>query len=146
MAKFGVNATDKEQKRFGRQQKKAERQAKLRERHATSKARQATFDKGIGIVGLVGLLLLMFGLISYLSGKPPVTFQGFLEFLQTCPAIDITEVLSIPQIATANWGIFQVIGSFINGIITIINALMFIVTCIVNAVSIILWFLQYLFL
>lgn len=88
------------------------------------------------ILTIVLMILLCFAVIGVLSNKDIMTFRGFLEFLQTCPSIPL-DFLQINLEGTIP------ILSFLG---TLVNAITFILTCIINALTMVFWFLRALFL
>lgn len=107
--------------------------------------RKESHDNHVTVFNLILIILLVISLIGILTNGEILTFKGFLEFLQSCPNFSF-DLLSIPQIPVANWGIFEVLGNILNGFVLMINALTFIFMAIVNALTIILWFLKFVFL
>lgn len=107
--------------------------------------RKESHDSHVTVFNLILIILLVISLIGILTNGQILTFKGFLSFLQTCPSFKL-DLLSIPEIPIANWGVFQVLGTILNGFVLMINALTFIFMAIVNALTIILWFLKFVFL
>lgn len=98
--------------------------------------RKERSERRSGVLNVIFVILLLFALIGVLSNRELLTFKGFLEFLKTCPALPM-DFLQINLEGTIP------VLSFLG---TLVNAITFILTCIVNALTIILWFLRALFL
>lgn len=107
--------------------------------------RKESHDNHVTVFNLILIVLLVISLIGVLKNGEILTFKGFLSFLQSCPSFEL-DLLAIPTIPVSNWGIFEVLGTIINGFVLMINALTFIFMAIINALTIILWFLKFVFL
>lgn len=136
MAKKSYEYTDKEFK----QEKRKRTIASWKKQD-----RKESHDNHVTVFNLILIILLVISLIGILTNGEILTFKGFLSFLQSCPSFKL-DLLSIPQIPISNWGVFQTLGTILNGFVLLLNALTFIFMAIVNALTIIVWFLKFVFL
>lgn len=99
---------------------------------------------------LLGLFLIVFVcrfLFSAGSNKSPLTFASFLDWLQTAdfevlPIMDLLKdnVLTI----TGDWGILSFLKDFLNTILSAVKLLVFLGGAVLNSISSISQFLQFL--
>ena len=100
--------------------------------------------RDMGILGLVTILLILAVIFRVSSGFPNPSFSSFLEVISNSPVFDIS--LSIPSISTGNdWGIFEFMRNFINGLISITNFGVWLSTSLVEVLLFIFYFLGWIF-
>ena len=98
--------------------------------------RAESSEKRLGVFNLIILVLMIFAVFAVLNNRELLTFKGLLQFLQTCPQIDL-DFLSIPTNST-----FPLLNFFGNAI----NAVTFVLKCSLNAIMVFIWLLRELFL
>ncbi|HBP44123.1 MAG TPA: hypothetical protein DD621_05640 [Clostridiales bacterium] len=93
---------------------------------------------------IIFLLLLVISFVRLLFNSSLVTFTGFLDFLTTCPTITIpTSFYNSLSLAGIDWGIFNWFRNFLNFFTSSFSFIIFIITNLINALSIVFWFLKY---
>lgn len=112
-----------------------------------SQRRADVANKTFGIFGLVFLLILFVGIVRTLGGGNSVTFTSFLETLQNCPQIgyDWISFTDTDFSSTFPWGL-QWLGSIFDFFMDIFSVSLFASTAVANIISVIFYFLRWLFL
>lgn len=142
MARFGIGASDKEQKKGIKTDNANDRKARWRQRAKDRRYRKEGYDRGIGIVTVLLSLLLLASMFAILQGKEEFpTFLSFLDFLRSCPTLSL-DFLALPLLETDTF-----IGEILIGLpIKVTNFVNFIVECLVNALVLLVWFFRWLLL
>lgn len=113
-----------------------------------SQHRADVANKTFGIFGLVFLLILFVGIVRTLGGGNSVTFTSFLETLQNCPQIgydwiSFTQKYNFSESFIYGFQWFGAILDFFNDIFAVS---LFGSTAVANIISVIFYFLRWLFL
>ena len=96
------------------------------------------------VLAIAMFIILVGTLVMKLQGNSStLTFQSFIEFLQTAPQIS-PDFAVIPKF-TSEIGIFQFFADFINYLGTIINILVFLFKNLANLVLYVVWFFGWMF-
>lgn len=104
-------------------------------------------NKTFGIFGLVFLLILFVGIIRTLVGGNSVTFTSFLQTLRDCPQIgyDWISFTDTDFGSSFPFGL-QWLGSIFDFFMDIFSVSLFGSTAVANIISVIFYFLRWLFL
>lgn len=104
-------------------------------------------DKSNFITRFIFVLFLILFLISFirlLFNSEVVTFTGFLDFLTTCPTISLpTSFYDVLSLSNVDWGIFNFARNFIGFFGNSLSFIVFIITNLINCLSVVFWFLKY---
>lgn len=100
---------------------------------------------GFHIFNIIFLVILVMCVIRFTFTGTTITFTGFLEFLQSCPSIDmpssVINSLNIPN----SWGMFDFIRTFINSLGTITGTILWLITNLLNGLMFIFYFIGFIF-
>lgn len=77
-------------------------------------------------------LLLIVGIIRTTMGAEPITFGYILQSLQNCPNLVISPFSDLS--IQGDWGLFDFLRSFLNGVATIIGYLLYFCSLILQAI------------
>ena len=100
-----------------------------------------------GIFSFVLLILVLCGFCSYLfevNNGEPLTFTSFLNILSNAPEID-NSFFVVDLTIYGDWGSFEVFRLLFNSFSSIIELLLFLVSCLLEGVEFILYFIRSLF-
>lgn len=104
------------------------------------------FSIGLDIVKIIGFILLFAMLFSALSGTVNnKSFIGLLNVLETAPSMS-NAWLNFQLPALGDWGVFNFLRDFFNGIGDIFYGFCFLLSCIGDCLVLILWFVRWLVL
>lgn len=97
------------------------------------------------IFNIIFLTILIVCVIRFTFTGTTITFTGFLDFLQSCPSIDmpssVIDNLTIPN----SWGMFDFIRTFINSLGTITGTILWLLTNLLNGLMFIFYFIGFVF-
>ena len=107
-----------------------------------------TFNKGLGIIGYVFLLLLIATLIRVMVGSQSMpTFTGFLETLSTAPTVEIPFIsFDITNFLGGEWVILDELRRALAFLLSTFNVVIFFVNGIVSVITYITFLFRWLFI
>lgn len=113
-----------------------------------SRFTKKTFDKGLGVIGYVFVLLLIATLIRVMVGSQSLpTFTGFLETLSTAPAVEIPFIsFDMTNFLGGEWAILDELRRVFAFLLSTFNVVIFFVNGIVSVITYITFLFRWLFI
>lgn len=113
-----------------------------------SRFTKKTFNKGLGVIGYVFLLLLIATLIRVMVGSQSMpTFTGFLETLSSAPTVEIPFIsFDMTNFLGGEWVILDELRRALAFLLSTFNVVIFFVNGIVSVITYITFLFRWLFI
>lgn len=93
---------------------------------------------------LIFVILFLISYIRFCFNAGSVTFEGLLQFLNSCPQVDFNLALTAFTI-NGDWGLFEFLRNFFNIFGILIGFIVFLVGNLFNLFTFVFWFIKFIF-
>lgn len=98
---------------------------------------------GFHIFNIIFLTILVMCVIRFTFTGTTITFTGFLEFLQSCPSINMPNSVINTLAFSNSWGIFDFLRTFFNTLGIIFGTSLWLLTNLINGLMFIFYFIGF---
>lgn len=96
------------------------------------------------VLSFTFIIILSINLIrNFGSNVSSVSFQSFLQYMTTCPQINISNIVNLS--IGGDWGPFDFLRNFLNSICAIISFALWVAVQLINCLSYIFYFVRFIF-
>ncbi len=96
------------------------------------------------VLSLIFITILSINLIrSFGSNASSVSFHSFLQYMTTCPQINISNIVNLS--IGGDWGPFDFLRNFLNSLSAILSFALWVAVQLINCLTYIFYFVRFIF-